>query len=155
MENSFFFKPSGAESLTDATQSAAKVGVLFVILVINHPFPTGCSRLIYCDHSDSKYQTTATFLKLMDKIAVLLPAVRERHQLQPDAPALVVVDGAPAHNEDLMTKVHEAVFQVNSHKDMYILYTLPNRSHTLQVLLQPVSYPTRFFLHRWATAKSM
>eukprot|EP00667_Euglena_gracilis_P014365 EG_transcript_14867 len=89
---------------------------------------------IVFDHSDSKYQTQATFARLLALLANKLDDVRQQRQLSADACALLIVDGAPSHaGETVLVQVHENVFKFTDGNNLYLTYTLPNRSHTLQV----------------------
>lgn len=107
---------------------------------------------IYFDYSPSKYQTTGmihvlvfvvitllfaagTFTTLMRKLAAQLVQVKNNKGVLENAPCIVVLDGAPAHNNDTMIRVDgksKSLWQMQEFPWMYVMFTLPNRSHTLQ-----------------------
>ena len=64
--------------------------------------------------------------------------VRSQSGLPADAAAILVCDGAPAHNPDLLERVSGdddplEVFKCREATQLYVVYTLPGRSHVLQV----------------------
>lgn len=88
---------------------------------------------LFHDHSDSKYQTTKTFTRMIGKLHKTLLALKESLGLAIEEPTLLILDGAPAHNKEVMEPINEDVFQMLEFPSIYVVFTLPNRSHTLQV----------------------
>lgn len=115
---------------------------------ITSPFYFAGHDAIYQDHSRTKYQVVATFARLLARVneavqvfcgefsfpsLYLLPqSVKASKGLT--GIALLTLDGAPAHHkEDLMTPFGQHLFRSQLHPDIFIFFTLPGRSHTLQV----------------------
>lgn len=69
----------------------------------------------------------------MSKVDQAVVGIRARNNLAPQEPALIIVDGAPAHNEEVMERVHDVIFRIPQYPTLFIMFTLPNRSHILQV----------------------
>ena len=103
-----------------------------------HPrCPFSQDTRIFHDHAPKKVQSTETFGNLLRETNKRLQQIRCQEGLPEDQPSILIMDNAPSHNPSLFKspegtlKRFTSLFQVTAHPSMWIITTLPNRSHVM------------------------